>query len=136
MALTYTKVLTGPVTLSLGSTSPLTYTPLNGEAVKINVEERMEETRLVDGKKIEDQAGMDLTIEVTIDEIATADHATIKTKAAAQVDIEFLDVSTTPTLTISAPDSVSVHVRDGKSVLRVMKSVAAGGTIANLLSIA
>ena len=143
MALTDSKVLHGPVNLTLydsgGSTAVYTVSNLKKEAVGMATmvtNEYSEE--LEDGTRRTGEQGRYIDVDITFGELSTSDLATIEgTGSYDQVKLEFPQANggSGLTMVISPFDSVTTDVSDFKTTIKVRASTAIGNAWSDLLSI-
>ena len=148
-----TKVFHGPYTVTFddgGIGDAIAFTGMNKASIEVNLTTKVVTEELGDGAEIYDEAGRQLEVNITVDEVVTADLDGIKTlflendANAHTCVIQFTNMpAASDTLTLSAdaapatsrPLFVSVDLSGLKPVIKVKQSAPVGATIANLLAI-
>lgn len=148
-----TKVFHGPFTATFddgdGGTA-IAFTGMNKAAVEINLVTEIVTEELGDGSKIYDEAGRQLEVNLTVDEIVAADLDAIKAlflendANSHSLVIQFTNMpAATDTLTLTAnaapatsrPLFVETDITGLKPVIKVKQAAPVGSTIANLIAI-
>ncbi len=139
-----TKVFHGPFSVFFGSTTGATdksYTGSNKDSVTLSITTKVATEEIVDGSEIKDEAGRQLTMEITLSELIPADLDTIEginDGATPEVRIQFTNMPTaSDTLTVAQQGiKVFADVDNFKPVLKVAVGVPNGTTLATLFQIA
>ena len=132
-----TEVYSGPIKVTIGTTSPVIFNPILEDGVKLNIDP-VEGTRtLADGSTLSHTNGHDLTLEITTDQMSLADAGTIEDAKGENVVIEFLDISSaTPKWTIAAMQNIMVAWSEFKTVITCKKSLGAASSVADFVAMA
>lgn len=143
MSQTQTKVFHGPYTVSFNATTGVakkSYSGSNKDSVTVDITTKVVTEELVDGAEIYDEAGRQLTMEITLDEVVAADLDLIEeinAGATPEVTIQFTNMpAATDTLTVAEQGiKAFVDMSGLKPVVKVKVGVPAGTTFATLFGI-
>ncbi len=143
MSQNQTKVFHGPYTVTFGASvgvATKAYAGSNKDSITVDIATKVATEELVDGAEIYDEAGRQITMEITLDEVVAADLDLIETLNAGTTQEVLIQFTNMP----EASDKISfqaqgikvfVDMAGMKPIIKVKMGVPAGTTLATVFSI-
>jgi len=130
MALNWDKIFYGPFNMVIAGGTGLTVNGLKEDAISVNVETKRGSRDLEDGDAKHWLTGREGNIEVTIDELATADVGYIE--AGTSVAFTFTEQSDVITM---AYEKAFVDIENGRTKIIFVKAAGVASALTDIITI-